>query len=111
VKGPLTGLRAWLVQRLTAVYLLGFTLFLLAHLSRGAPVFFEAWRSWVLSPGIRVAWVLFFVALLLHAWVGMRDVILDYVHPLAVRLALLAVVAAGLLATGVWMVEILLVSL
>lgn len=110
MKGPLTGLRAWLVQRLTAVYLLGFILFLLAHLSRDAPASFEAWRSWVLSPGVRVVWVLFFVALLLHAWVGVRDVILDYVHSLAVRLALLAVVAAGLLAAGVWMLEILLVS-
>ena len=108
MRGPLTGLRAWLMQRLTAVYLAGFTLFLLAHFAWDAPVSFDAWRNWLLSPVVRVATALFFVALLLHAWVGVRDVILDYVHPLAVRLSLLAALASGLLATGVWMLGVLL---
>jgi succinate dehydrogenase / fumarate reductase membrane anchor subunit len=108
VKGPLTGLRAWLTQRATALYLAGFSLFLLTHFLWDRPATFDAWRNWVLSPGIRVTMALFFIALLLHAWVGVRDVILDYVNPLAIRLSLLAVLASGLLATGIWLAVILL---
>jgi len=109
VKGPLTGLRAWLTQRVTAVYLAGFTLFLLAHLLWDTPASFDVWRNWVLSPGVRVTMGLFFIALLLHAWVGVRDVILDYVNSLTMRVSLLTILASGLLASGVWLVEILLV--
>ncbi len=108
MKGPLTGLRSWLTQRATAVYLAGFSLFLLTHLLWDRPVTFDAWRNWVLSPGVRVTMALFFIALLLHAWVGVRDVILDYVNPLAIRLSLLAILASGLLATAIWLADILL---
>jgi succinate dehydrogenase, hydrophobic membrane anchor protein len=54
-----------------------------------------------------VAFGLFALALLLHAWIGVRDVILDYVKPPALRLALLAAVALFLLANGLWLAGIL----
>ncbi len=50
---------------------------------------------------------LFFAALLLHTWVGMRDVILDCVRPLAARSALLAVLAVSQTAIGVWILTII----
>ncbi len=108
MKGPLTGLRSWLTQRATAVYLAGFSLFLLTHLLWERPASFDAWRNWVLSPGVRVTTGVFFMALLLHAWVGVRDVILDYVNSLTIRLSLLAMLASALLGTGIWLAEILL---
>ena len=101
--GPLSGSRAWIVQRISALYLLGFLLWGFVRLgATEAPWTYEAWRAWIFTPGTAVAFLLFFLALLLHAWVGVRDVILDYVHPLAVRSGLLAAVAAGLVAIGVW---------
>jgi succinate dehydrogenase / fumarate reductase membrane anchor subunit len=54
------------------------------------------------NPAISVAAAVFFAALLLHAWVGFRDVIVDYVHPLAFRLSMLALLGSGLLAIGLW---------
>jgi len=49
----------------------------------------------------------FFAALLAHAWVGVRDVILDYAHPLSFRVMLLASLGLGLAATGVWVMRVL----
>jgi succinate dehydrogenase / fumarate reductase membrane anchor subunit len=44
------------------------------------PVGYAQWREWFSHPIVNVAAALFFVALSMHAWVGMRDVILDYLH-------------------------------
>lgn len=100
-------MRAWLVQRFTAVYMLGFSLFLLFHFAFDAPHSYQAWRDWILGMPVLVATALFFVALLLHAWVGLRDVVLDYVKPLALRVGVLAVLAFGLAGLALWMVRIL----
>jgi succinate dehydrogenase / fumarate reductase membrane anchor subunit len=69
-----------------------------------------AWQSWVMSPGVRVAAAVFFAALSIHAWVGLRDVILDYVQPPAARAFALAALAGSLLATAAWVARILLVT-
>ena len=92
------GLRAWMLQRLTALYLLAFGAFMLIRSLLVAPISFEAWRAWWQSPLVFVAALLFVAALCLHAWVGGRDVILDYVHPPALRAAGLVALAFGLAA-------------
>lgn len=98
-----TGLRAWVVQRFSAVYLAGFVFYALAALALRTDEGHDAWRAWLAEPVHWIATLVFIVALLMHAWVGMRDVLLDYVRPLALRLLLLAVVGlvlgfSGLLA-------------
>jgi succinate dehydrogenase / fumarate reductase membrane anchor subunit len=107
VKRPLGGMKPWLIQRLSAVFMLVFIVFALAHFLLDPPRSYEAWRSWVTGPGVSVAAVLFVTALLTHAWVGLRDVILDYVAPLAARITALALLAAALLASAAWIVGIL----
>lgn len=104
---PMHGLRAWALQRVSAVYLLVFTLFLMVHFLRDPPVDYPSWHAWVARPSSAVALGLFVVMLLSHMWVGVRDVIIDYVHPLAVRLSLLAAVGFVLLASGIWSAWIL----
>ncbi len=107
MNGTLSGARAWVVQRLSALYMLGFLVYLLIHFATSAPQSYEVWKAWVAHPGIGVAALLFFVGLLLHTWVGVRDVILDYVHPLAARSALLALLAISQIAVGAWVVTIM----
>jgi succinate dehydrogenase membrane anchor subunit len=102
VRLVLTGLRAWLVQRATAVYLLGFIVFFIAHFAVDAPVDYAGWRAFVATPWAGVVIVVAFVALLLHAWIGLRDVMLDYVKPIAVRAVALPLVAGGLVACGLY---------
>lgn len=104
------GLRAWVVQRISAVYLaLYFVGGLLAWIVQ-RPVTFDAWRAWIAHPAVNIACVLFFIALTLHAWVGVRDVVMDYVRSAAARFVLLAVIAASLLAMLVWSLRILLLA-
>ena len=63
------------------------------------------------TPVNRIVTGLFVLALLLHAWVGMRDVILDYVHNTVVRIFALSLVLAVLFGSGFWCAKVLLLEL
>ncbi|MCO5103815.1 MAG: succinate dehydrogenase, hydrophobic membrane anchor protein [Burkholderiaceae bacterium] len=106
-RGP-TGLPAWLVQRAGALYLLLFLVFVLASFALAPPHSRAQWLQWLAHPAMRWALAIFFVALLAHMWVGLRDVLLDYGKPVRIRPYLLAALAAGLCALGVWATFILL---
>ena len=110
VKKAVTGLRAWLMQRLTAVYIFLFIVFLLFHFRVDPPASYVAWHDWMRTPGVSIATVVFFAALLLHAWVGVRDVVMDYVHPLALRVSALTLLGFGLAAIAAWVARILLMG-
>ena len=86
--GAHTGTGTWLVQRATAV-LLAVALFgLIVHFLTALPVNFSDWQALFTPLWVRVLLLLTMTALALHAWVGMRDIFMDYVHPVALRLAL-----------------------
>ena len=102
-----TGLCAWLVQRITAIYMLLFIVFFLAHFVVDPPHSYQAWRGWIMSSSVSIVTAVFFAALLAHAWVGLRDVILDYIHGIAFRVGLLVLLGSGLTALGVWVMRIL----
>lgn len=103
----LGGLRPWLIQRLTALFMLGCVLVLAVLLAVGEPMSFAAWRAWMSRPIAMVAAFLWFTSLFFHAWIGLRDVLLDYVHPLPLRALLFVAVALGLLSLEGWVVVIL----
>ncbi len=71
---------------------------------------FAEWKSWVARPAVTAALALFFAALLAHIWVGLRDVLLDYARPAALRQALLWLVALGLCVGAVCMADLLLMQ-
>lgn len=107
MRRAVTGLRAWLVQRVSAVYMLCFIVFFLGHFLFDRPHSYLAWHDWMLSAGVSIAASVFVAALLAHAWVGVRDVIMDYVHPIAARVFVLALLGLGLTAVGAWTIQIL----
>lgn len=102
------GLRAWLVQRLSAVYMLVFLLFFAISLFLNNIENHAQWRSWITHPFNSVATFIFFAALLMHTWVGMRDVLIDYLQSFRIRFLALTLVAGLLLGMGVWLARILL---
>ena len=110
MRKAVTGLRAWLVQRISAVYMLLFIVYVLAHFTVDPPRSHLEWRGWILSPGISIVSFVFFAALLAHAWVGLRDVIMDYVNRPGMRVFVLALLTGGLLAMGGWTARILLLG-
>lgn len=96
------GLRVWLWQRLTSIYIALFVLLALsAYLLKG-PTGFEQWRLLFTHPVINVATAIFVIALLFHAGVGLRDILVDYVHSLALRFTILVALLVILLALGIW---------
>ena len=84
-----------------------FIVFILAHFIAGPPRSYAAWHGWMMSSGVSMATAVFFVALLAHAWVGVRDVIIDYIHPAAFRAWAFALLGIGLAAMGVWVMLVL----
>lgn len=103
----LTGLPAWLVQRLSAVYMALFSLVVVGWWLVTAPMDYASWHELSTRPVVAIATAMFLLALLLHAWVGIRDVILDYAGRFpAIRLLLLALLGGWLIAMGFWVVRI-----
>lgn len=101
------GLRAWLLQRLTAVYLALYLLTAAVCLVTAEGVTYAQWRHWFGSPWPGVATVMFALAVLLHAWVGVRDVLIDYVKPVWLRLLFMAMTALVLLGSLLWVTRAL----
>jgi succinate dehydrogenase / fumarate reductase membrane anchor subunit len=101
------GLRAWLLQRFSAVYLLLFITYLFIHFARAPAADFPHWQSWLSDPLVNLATGLFILSLLVHAWVGIRDVIMDYVTHTGLRVGLFAIVALTLAGCGLWSLRVL----
>ena len=101
------GLADWLLQRLTAVVMALYTLGLAACLLARPPASYADWRSLFAGNFARLATMFFVAALLYHAWVGMRDIVMDYVKPTGMRLGLQAVIGAALLFQLIWAASIL----
>ncbi len=88
VTGAHYGLRDWLAQRITAVIMAIYSLILAIVLLSGQPITFAVWRDLFAHGWMRVATLLFAASLAWHAWVGMRDIVMDYVKPTSLRLGL-----------------------
>jgi succinate dehydrogenase / fumarate reductase membrane anchor subunit len=101
------GLKPWLAQRFSAVYMTAYLLFFLIRLSIQPPHGFSEWRGFMTSPLTSTSTLLLFAFLLIHAWVGMRDIAMDYLHSFKVRLTVLSLIAAGLIAMGAWLLLVL----
>ena len=107
VVGAHYGLRDWLAQRITAVIMLVFTLLLLMALVTLPKFDFWPWQAlWNMSL-MRYAALLFLVALLYHAWIGLRNIFMDYIKDSGMRLTLYVVVILALITYGAWAVQIL----
>jgi succinate dehydrogenase / fumarate reductase membrane anchor subunit len=101
------GLRDWLMQRLTAVVMAGYTLFLVVCLLARPARDYAAWREMFSETWFQVGTMLFFAALCYHAWVGMRDILMDYLRGTGIRLLAECAVGFALLFYLVWAASIL----
>ena len=101
--GSHIGTGTWLLQRATAVALAlalpGLAIYFLAAL----PFDFSGWQALFAPLWLRVLMLLTMAALALHAWVGMRDIFMDYVHHTGLRLALYLAVIATLAGNVAWL--------
>jgi succinate dehydrogenase / fumarate reductase, membrane anchor subunit len=107
VIGAHYGWRDWLLQRVTAVIMLVYLLFLLVTILRLHTFDYDSWKALWVRPAMRYGTVLFMLSALLHAWVGVRNIFMDYVKDTGVRLVLYVLVILTLVAYGVWTIQIL----
>ncbi|MBU6503303.1 MAG: succinate dehydrogenase, hydrophobic membrane anchor protein [Burkholderiaceae bacterium] len=108
VVGAHYGLRDWLAQRITAGLMALFTLLVLAQVvfSRG-PIGYDTWAGIFAAQWMKVLTFVVIVALLYHAWVGVRDILMDYIKPFALRLALQIFSIVWLLGCAGWAIQVL----
>ena len=107
VVGAHYGLRDWLAQRVTAVIMVLYTGIILWAVAGMPQMDYGQWKLLWQAPLVRYATVLFMASLLLHAWIGVRNIFMDYVKNAALRLALYVIVIGALLWYAAWSVRIL----
>jgi succinate dehydrogenase / fumarate reductase membrane anchor subunit len=101
------GMHAWLLQRMTAVFMLVYFVASIVYFVFSSPDHYSQWREAMTSMPIAIATVLFFVALSLHAWVGLRDVVIDYIHRFSLRILLLGLIFVLLFGQTLWVILVL----
>ena len=108
VVGAHFGLRDWLVQRVTAVLMLVFTLLLLAQvLFTAGPIGYDKWAGIFAQQWMKVLTFVVIVSLAWHAWVGMRDGWMDYIKPVGTRLVAHVLTIVWLVGCAGWAVQVL----
>ncbi|MDI1237654.1 MAG: succinate dehydrogenase, hydrophobic membrane anchor protein [Polaromonas sp.] len=108
VVGAHYGTRDWLAQRVTAALMALFTVLLLAQVifTKG-PLGYDRWAGIFASQWMKVLTFVVILALLYHVWVGMRDIWMDYVKPVWLKLSLDVFTIVWLVACAGWGIQVL----
>ena len=107
VVGAHYGLRDWLIQRITAGVMAVYSVALAGYLLIKQYVDYDVWTGLFASQTVRTFTLLFLLCLFYHAWIGIRDIVMDYVKPAGVRLVIHVLVILTLLLYTIWSVQIL----
>jgi len=107
VVGAHYGLRDWLAQRVTALLMALFTLLVLLQLLMPGELDYDRWASIFAAQWMKALSFVVFLSLALHAWVGVRDILMDYVKPVGTRLLVQVFTIVWLLGCAGWAVQVL----
>ena len=107
VIGAHYGLRDWLAQRVTAIIMAFYTLILLFKFLTAKEFSYEGWAGVFAAQWFRLATLVVLLSLFYHAWVGVRDIWMDYIKPVALRLFLQVATIVWLVGCAFWAVQIL----
>jgi succinate dehydrogenase / fumarate reductase membrane anchor subunit len=103
----LSGLRDWLYQRISAVILALYFIFLMAFIACHPQLTFFDWQTLFSHTGMRVFTLFALLSLVIHSWVGIWTVLTDYIKCAALRLILEVLMILALLGFLVWGLMIL----
>lgn len=107
VVGAHYGLRDWLSQRATAILMALFTAVVIVQVLLPGEMGYDKWAGIFSPQWMRALTFVVIVAMLIHVWVGMRDVWMDYVKPVGIRLGLQVFTLAWLVACAGWAIQVL----
>jgi succinate dehydrogenase / fumarate reductase, membrane anchor subunit len=107
VTGARYGLKDWMLQRITALVMVVYTVIMLVALFSLKELSYGTWAGLFASPWIKVLTLVMAVCLLYHAWVGVRDIYMDYIKPTGLRILLQVASVLLLLGYLAWLAIIL----
>lgn len=108
VTGARYGMRDWLMQRITAALMALFTIVLLAQvLFTSGPIGYETWAGIFAAQWMKMLTFAVIIAIMWHAFVGVRDIWMDYVKPVGLRLALHVFTIVWLVGCAGWAFQVL----
>ena len=107
VVGAHYGLSDWLAQRITAALMTIFTLLVVAQVLLPGEMGYDKWAGIFSAQWMKVLTFVVILSLAYHAWVGMRDIWMDYVKPVGVRLLMQVFTMVWLLGCAGWAIQVL----
>jgi succinate dehydrogenase / fumarate reductase, membrane anchor subunit len=107
VVGAHYGMRDWLSQRVTATLMALFTVIVLVQVLLPGPMGYDKWAGIFAAQWMKVLTFTIILALAYHAWVGVRDILMDYVKAAALRLVLHVATLVWLISCAGWAVQVL----
>ena len=109
-----SGLYDWLIQRVGAVILTAYTIFLVVYIAMNPDLDFARWSALYNQLWMRIFSLLALISFITHAWIGLWSVLTDYLtnRLLGAKATVLRLIAQTVLGVAavtylVWGVEIL----
>ena len=99
-----SGVHDYILIRASAVILACYSIFLVGFLACSSPLTYDVWHGLFSTLPMKVFTLLALIALLIHAWIGVWQVLTDYVKSTALRGVLqfiFVVTAFSYLAAGI----------
>nr|WP_024967441.1 succinate dehydrogenase membrane anchor subunit [Pantoea sp. IMH] len=96
------GVHDWLLLRASAIVITLYVLYILGFVMMADSLTYEIWRGFFASSMTKVFTLLTLLCILVHGWIGMWQVLTDYVKSLALRLTLQLVVVTALLVYAIY---------
>ena len=107
VVGAHYGLSDWLAQRISAALMALLTLVVIVQVLLPGEMGYDKWAAIFSSQWMKVLTFVVILSRAYHAWVGMRDIWMDYVKPVGTRLFLMVFTLAWLLGCAGWAIQVL----
>lgn len=101
------GFYEWIIQRVSAVLIGIYAVFLLSYFFMHQPLTYVTWQQLFSCTAMKIATIVVLVAILWHAWIGLWTVFTDYVTCGYVRLLLEILLILALVSYFVWCVDAL----
>ena len=107
VVGAHYGLRDWLAQRFTSLVMAIFTIVVVVQVLMPGSLDYYRWSAIFAPQWMKVLSFVTIVSLFWHVWVGMRNIWMDYVHSVGIRLGLDVLTIAWLVGCAGWAIQVL----
>jgi len=102
-----SGLSDWLVQRVSAVILAVYSIFMVAYLLLNPQIDFAQWQALFNNTSMRIFSLMALLSLGAHCWIGLWSVSTDYLKPFLLRFVFQMVVGLLMFIYTIWGVQLL----